>query len=200
MPVPIHLYKYCINLRKITFGKIYANGYNEIMMNVFHVLEYNASLGPQCLSNDASFAIFLRKGRRKQTYQNHWVTSWWLQINGTWNAFFGYRADSRFAPSQWETSLQSNAVSLAGCKPRSSPELGKINPNKSLQLSNDFTFGFCLCRLTATLTYTSQVTFLKSYMLQRGRIMQGTHELNQIDDARLIFLSDVREVMNIYYL
>ena len=32
-----------------------------------------------------------------------------------------YRADSRFALSQWETSLQSNAVSLAGRKPRMSP-------------------------------------------------------------------------------
>ena len=38
-----------------------------------------------------------------------------------------YRADSRLAPSQWETSLQSNAVSrhlsLAGPKPRISPDL-----------------------------------------------------------------------------
>ena len=46
---------------EMTSGKIFANGYNEIMtcmMYVFHLLEYNASLGPQCLSNDASFVIF----------------------------------------------------------------------------------------------------------------------------------------------
>ena len=57
----------------MTSGKIFANGYNEIMMNVFHFLEYNASLGPQHLSNDASFVIFLRKRRRTQTYQNHCI-------------------------------------------------------------------------------------------------------------------------------
>ena len=34
------------------------------------------------------------------------------------------RADSRFAPSQWETSLLCNAVSLAGCKSRISPSDG----------------------------------------------------------------------------
>ena len=34
-----------------------------------------------------------------------------------------YRADSRFAPSQWETSLQCNDISLAGCKPRISPAI-----------------------------------------------------------------------------
>ena len=36
------------------------------MINVFHVLECNASLGPQYLSNDASFVIFCVKdaGRR----------------------------------------------------------------------------------------------------------------------------------------
>ena len=56
-----------MSLRKMTSGKIFANGYNEIMMNVFHLQEYNASQGPQHLSNDASFVIFLRKGRRKQT-------------------------------------------------------------------------------------------------------------------------------------
>ena len=32
-----------------------------------------------------------------------------------------FRAYSRFAPSQWETSLQNNAISLAGRKPRISP-------------------------------------------------------------------------------
>ena len=37
-------------------------------------------------------------------------------------ALFNIRADSRFPPSQWETVLQSNALSLAGCKPRISPE------------------------------------------------------------------------------
>ena len=31
------------------------------------------------------------------------------------------RADSRFAPSQWEMALLCNKVSLAGCKPRISP-------------------------------------------------------------------------------
>ena len=46
----------------MTSGKIFANGYNEIMMNVFHLQEYNASLGPQHLSNDASFVIFCIKG------------------------------------------------------------------------------------------------------------------------------------------
>ena len=55
-----------MNLGKMTSGKIFANGYNEIMMNVFHLLEYNVSLGPQHLSNDASFVIFCVKeaGRR----------------------------------------------------------------------------------------------------------------------------------------
>ena len=47
-----------MNLRKMTSGKVFANGYNEFMMNVFHLLEYNASLGPKHLSNDASFVIF----------------------------------------------------------------------------------------------------------------------------------------------
>ena len=50
-----------MSLRKMTSGKIFANGYNEIMMNVFHLQEYNASLGPQHLSNDASFVIFCIK-------------------------------------------------------------------------------------------------------------------------------------------
>ena len=38
------------------------------------------------------------------------------------------RADSRFASGQWETSLQSNAVSqsLAGCKPRIRPDVERI--------------------------------------------------------------------------
>ena len=57
----------------MTSGKIFANVYNKIMMNIFHLLEYNASLGPQHLSNDVSFVNFLRKRRRMQTYQNHCI-------------------------------------------------------------------------------------------------------------------------------
>ena len=60
-----------MNLRRMTSGKIFVNGYNEILMNV-HLLEYNESQGPQYLSNDASFVIFCI-GHWIPTYQNHWA-------------------------------------------------------------------------------------------------------------------------------
>ena len=72
----------------MTSGKIFANGYNEIMKNAFHLLEYNASLGPQHLSNDASFVIFLRKRRRTQTYKNYCVFFPVFPTLGVQNLFF----------------------------------------------------------------------------------------------------------------
>ena len=55
-----------------------------------------------------------------------WLPVWHVLTHAVRNLFIlgniRIRADSRFAPSQWETLLQSNAVSLAGRKPRISPE------------------------------------------------------------------------------
>ena len=44
-----------------------------------------------------------------------------------------FRADSRFAPSQWETALQQHCLSLAGCKPRISPVVAR--PASSSQIA-----------------------------------------------------------------
>ena len=44
---------------------------------------------------------------------------------GDWPFHALYRADSRLAPSQWETSLQNNGVSSAGRKPRFSPDIAQ---------------------------------------------------------------------------
>ena len=62
----MHLLQILYEFEEITSGKIFVNGYNEIMKNVFPLLEYNASLEPQHLSNEASFVIFCVKdaGRR----------------------------------------------------------------------------------------------------------------------------------------
>ena len=46
--------------------------------------EHNASQGRRYLSKDASFVIFLRKGRGTRTYKNHWV---FLKILNSNNAF-----------------------------------------------------------------------------------------------------------------
>ena len=60
-----------------------------------------------------------------QSYCGCWLSvSKRIQFDFTVRFIFNLRtmADSRLAPSQWETSLQSNAVSLARQKPRISPE------------------------------------------------------------------------------
>ena len=49
-----------------------------------------------------------------------------LQSNAV-SHWLGVRANSRLAPSQWETSLQSNAVWLAWHKPRISPEWAYVS-------------------------------------------------------------------------
>ena len=40
-----------------------------------------------------------------------WTANPWAPSSAPWRLPTRYRADSRFAPSQWETSLQSNAIS-----------------------------------------------------------------------------------------
>ena len=57
-------------------------------------------------------------GYRLQRFLTEWCEFW--------HAYSRIRADSRFAPSQWETTLLYNVVRLAGRKPRISPENLKI--------------------------------------------------------------------------
>ena len=64
--------------------------------------------------------------------------------------FLGHRGDSRLAPTQWETSLQSNAVSLAGRKPT-----GRISPMDSVWQNH------CILKTGSLSKVEDNVTFLK---------------------------------------
>ena len=58
------------------------------------------------------------------------LMTWLLASPGHKQTWEEYRADSRFAPSQWETALLCNDVwhALTGCKPRISPGIdGSLN-------------------------------------------------------------------------
>ena len=67
---------------------------------------------------------------------NHWPLGFWVVLYGIQ---YGYRADSRLAPSQWQTSLQRNAVSQwlgANLKPALRILSGKLKGssiNQSIQ-------------------------------------------------------------------
>ena len=65
----------------------------------------------------------------------------WIYCSLALDSCIMYRADSRLVPSQWETSLQSNTVSLAGHKPRISLDVtSPLQPSDSVELcSFEFT-------------------------------------------------------------
>ena len=101
-----------------------------------------------------------------------------------------YRADSRLVPSQWETSLQSNAVSrhlsLAGPKPRISPDLSlfpykimTINRLRPKQNGLHFTDGIFKC-IFLTLLLRVKLTIFQHWFRQwLGTDKASSHYLNQ---------------------
>ena len=73
----------------------------------------------------------------------------------------GYRADIRFAPSQWKTALLCNDVSLAGRKPR----ISAVVTYNEIQICWAVTSNYNLMKLPVILKY-----FLPKQLTQWGRV------------------------------